>query len=135
MVKSQALRLVPISKLDCFAQAFITVSCTRSSALSCRPESETANARRLGSVASSSRLNDGVSAVMGSPAVGRGFRFLFGTVQFLQEFEEPLRNPFVLHRYVESPQLGANVRSWPKAIIRPSRPWGCKLIHLRLVSH
>src|SRR5690606_21015653 len=64
MVNSHALIFVPISKLDCFAQAFMTVSWTRSSALSCLPVRDTAKARRLGKVASISLLNEVPSAAM-----------------------------------------------------------------------
>ena len=48
MVKSQARRLVPSWKLSRWFHAFRSVSCTRSSARSMSPHSDTANARRLG---------------------------------------------------------------------------------------
>src|SRR5690606_22642849 len=48
--------LVPAVKLVWLAQAFMIVSCTRSSALSWRPVSETANALKLGKDARRSRL-------------------------------------------------------------------------------
>ena len=48
---------------DGLAQAFIMVSCTRSSARSCRPLSDTAKARSDGNVASNSLLKDGDSCM------------------------------------------------------------------------
>ena len=59
MVKSQADMLVPWVKEFWLIQAFISVSCTRSSARSPLPQSEKAKARRLGivpSISSFSRL-------------------------------------------------------------------------------
>src|SRR5277367_2679916 len=52
MVKSHAGILVPGSKESIWASARNSVSCTRSSARSILPHSEMANARRLGTVAS-----------------------------------------------------------------------------------
>src|SRR6187551_579397 len=100
MVKSHALILVPISKLDCLAQAFITVSCTRSSALSCLPVRDTAKARRLGRVASISRLNEVGSAVMPLFSVTSSILRLLGlfcAIELFQQVEQLLRNAFVLH--------------------------------------
>src|ERR1700761_8489675 len=56
MVKSQARILVPGSNLSALAQAFRSVSCTRSSARVIDPESEAAKARRLGMCAISPSL-------------------------------------------------------------------------------
>src|SRR6185312_9800901 len=117
MVNSQALILVPSSKLSCFAQAFMMVSCTRSSALSCRPDSENANALRLGNVASRSRLNEGGSAglmlagLAGGAALllllGIGFPLLFHLVELFEELQELVGDSLVLHRAIEGTQLHA----------------------------
>src|SRR5690606_5483168 len=112
MVNSHALIFVPISKLDCFAQAFITVSCTRSSALSCLPVNDTAKARRLGNVDSISRLKEVGSAVMPLlPITGSVLRRLrlFSAVEFLQQIEQLLGHAFVLNSAVKRAQTCADV--------------------------
>src|SRR5688572_12601683 len=116
MVKSHALMLVPISKLSCFAQAFIRVSCTRSSALSCLPESDIAKARRLGRVASNSLLNDGDSglaapALLATAVIG-GLHLCF--VELLEEVEKVRRNRLLLGCSIERPQLGSDIGVCPK---------------------
>src|SRR6218665_3461899 len=124
MVNSQALMLVPISKLVCLAQAFMTVSCTRSSALSCLPESDTAKARRLGRVASISRLNE-----VGSPAtcllsITRSTLALvrfFGAVELFQQVEQLVGNAFILNGPIERAQPGADVRVRTQPVICPPR--------------
>src|SRR5690606_27293139 len=124
MVNSHALILVPISKLVCLAQAFITVSCTRSSALSCLPVSDTANARRLGKVASISRLNVVGSAVMPSLPITRGsfgFLRLLGIIELLQQVEQLLGNALILHSPVKCAQPCADIRIRTQPIICPPR--------------
>src|SRR5690606_39348652 len=64
MVNSQAFMLVPGWKLSCFAQARMTVSCTRSSARSGRPVSDIAKARSEGSAASIAFLKLGDGSVI-----------------------------------------------------------------------
>src|SRR5690606_33864177 len=120
MVKSQALILVPISKLVCLAQAFMTVSCTRSSALSCLPVSETAKARKLGSVASISRLNDVCSvAIRSFPFLSRklGALSLLGIIELLQQVQELVRHAFVLDSAIEGTQFRADVGIDTKPVI------------------
>src|SRR5690606_15030734 len=140
MVNSQALRLVPISKLDCLAQAFITVSCTRSSALSCLPESDTAKARRLGSVASSSRLNEDVSSgalgfVAGLIAFDCGIGSLLRLIQLFEEVEELVGDALVLNGAIERAQLGSDVGIGAKPVVGPPHPAGGHFVHRLLVSH
>src|SRR3978361_2162959 len=108
------------------------VSWTRSSARSCRPLSDTAKARSDGSVARSSRLNDGDSC-MGLAALS--LAGLLDLVQFLKQIQELVRNRLVLHRAVKSTQLGANIGIGTKPIFRAPRPRITHLIHLRFVFH
>src|SRR5690606_21305427 len=124
MVNNHALILVPISKLVCLAQAFITVSCTRSSALSCFPVSETANARRLGSVASISRLKDVGSAVMPLLSVsGCACRFLLllGAIMLFPQVEQLVGNAFVLHGPIKRTQTRPDIGLWTEPVIHPRR--------------
>src|SRR6185312_2698513 len=136
MVNSHALMLVPSSKLSCFAQAFIMVSWTRSSALSCRPDSENAKALRLGSVARRSRLKDGVSAGVRSAMrsilrAGR-LRLPLDFVELVEQVEQPVRDRLVLNGAVERPQLHANVGIRPEAIFPAPPPGTAKMLHIRL---
>src|SRR5690606_1448433 len=138
MVKSHALILVPISKLDCLAQAFITVSCTRSSALSCLPVSDTAKARRLGKVDSISRLKEVGSAVMPLFSVTRsilGLVRLFRAVELFQQIEQLLGNTFVLNRAIEGTQTCADVRIRTQPIICPPRLRSHTLLGHQFVLH
>src|SRR5215217_4886331 len=119
MVKSQALILVPISKLDCLAHAFMTVSCTRSSALSCLPVRETAKARRLGKVDSISRLNEVVSVAM--PLFSTLLRTLalsaFCIVELFKEIEQLVWNTLFLHSPIKGTKARTNVRGRPKPVV------------------
>src|SRR5690606_13085536 len=100
MVNSQAFILVPISKDSCLAQAFMIVSCTRSSALSCWPISDTAKARRLGSDDRSSRLNCALLSTDGPGAVFT-HTLLFSLIEFFEKIEEAIRDRLVLYRGVQ----------------------------------
>ena len=107
MVKSQAFILVPISKVSCLAQAFMIVSCTKSSALSCWPISDTAKARKLGSDASSSRLNCapcGPSCWAFPSTDGTGalstHTLLFSLIEFIEKIEKTVRDRLILNRGV-----------------------------------
>src|SRR3569623_1073378 len=139
MVNSQALMLVPSSKLSCFAQAFIMVSNTKTSAMSKRPESEKANARRLGIVASSSRLKLGPSVawrpVLGSSRRVIGLALLFDLIELLQQFEELVGDRFLLHGAVQRPELGADIRIGSESVIGSPRARGGRLLHVSLFFH
>src|SRR5450755_4523235 len=70
MVNSHLLRLVPCTNVVWLAQALNRVSCTRSSARSRVAPSERAKARRLGMVASSSRVKKPSSVILGGMHLG-----------------------------------------------------------------
>src|ERR1041384_2352307 len=122
---------VPIWKLSCFAQAFIIVSCTRSSALSWRPLKETAKARSDGSVARSSRLKEGVS----SKSVDLTFAGLFDLVQFLKQIQELVWDGLILNCTVERPKFSPDIRVRAKSVFGAPRPRYAHLIHFRFVFH
>src|ERR1700746_3798508 len=82
MVKSQAERFVPSTKLERLAQAFISVSCTRSSALPPLPQSESARARRLGIARTRWSFNLSCAAI--TAALTR--------LQPVEQVREPLRD-------------------------------------------
>src|SRR6185312_9928059 len=145
MVNSHALILVPSSKLSCFAHAFMMVSCTRSSALSWRPDSENANALRLGSVASRSRLNEGGSAGLvlagfdgGATALflaGIGFPLLFHLVELFEELQELVGDGFILHSPVKGSQLHADIGVWTQAFVPTAATRGGCILHFGFFFH
>src|SRR5580700_8567046 len=90
MVNSQAERFVPSTKLARFAHAFIRVSCTRSSARSGFPQSESAKARKLGIALTRSSLSLSRAAI--TPALAR--------IQLLEQLHEPLRHLLAKRRCI-----------------------------------
>src|SRR5262245_45535237 len=68
MVNSQAGMLEPGSKESILARARSRVSCTRSSARSTLPESEIANARRLGTAARTASRTEGSRVMVPGPS-------------------------------------------------------------------
>src|ERR1700722_19160022 len=85
MVKSQAERFVPSTKLERLAHAFMSVSCTRSSARSELPQSESAKARKLGIARTRSSLSLSCAAIVAA----------LTRLQPIEQVREPLRDFFL----------------------------------------
>ena len=99
MVNSHAGMLVPGWNEWIFASARSIVSCTRSSARSTLPDSEIANARRLGIAARIWSLELGSSFIRSLPFVSRS------GVELPQEVGEAVRHAFLNDIVVDGPQL------------------------------
>src|SRR4029450_12793515 len=84
MVKSQALRLVPSLNESRWFHALNSVSCTRSSARSLSPHSDTAKARRLpiSATSESRRLEDTLRAKL----------FVSASLEIFQQPQQMVRN-------------------------------------------
>src|ERR1700733_8126688 len=100
MVKSQARRLSPASYRAKLAQAFINVSCTRSSARSGWPANDMAKARNDGIAASNSALSE-LFASLNFRLLRRRFRPLHrrtlphrrcGLIELVEKKQKSLRN-------------------------------------------
>src|SRR4030095_15656656 len=102
MVKSQALRLVPSLNESRWFHALNSVSCTRSSARSLSPHSDTANARKLpiSATRESRRLADTL----------RGNLFISASLKVLQESEQVFRNRLARDLLQKRPHMDARVR-------------------------
>src|SRR4029453_6051929 len=100
MVKSQALRLVPSLNESRWFHALNSVSCTRSSARSLSPHSDTANARMLpiSATRESRRLADTL----------RGNLFISASLEVLQESEQVFRNRLPRAPIEKPPNIAAD---------------------------
>src|SRR4029453_1643193 len=101
MVKSQALRLVPSLNESRWFHALNSVSCTRSSARSLSPHSDTANARRLpiSATRESRRLADTL----------RGNLFVSASLEIFQESQQVLRYGLPRDLIEDRPDMAADV--------------------------
>src|SRR4029453_4997746 len=101
MVKSQALRLVPSLNESRWFHALNSVSCTRSSARSLSPHSDTANARKLP-----------ISATRESRRLAGTFRgnlFISASLEVLQEPAQVFRNRLARAIIENRPNMAADV--------------------------
>src|ERR1700677_1399266 len=121
MVKSQARRFVPASYRAKLAQAFINVSCTRSSARSGCPANDMAKARNDGIAASNSALSELFASL--NVRLLRRLRRLRrrpilhrrgGLIELVEKEQKPLRNrlteDFVVSCRESTTDLLLNVR-------------------------
>src|SRR5262245_44405203 len=101
MVKSQALRLVPSLNESRWFHALNSVSCTRSSARSLSPHSDTANARKLpiSATRESRRLADTL----------RGNLFISASLEVLQESQQMFRYGLARDLIENRPNVAADV--------------------------
>src|SRR5512134_3751309 len=101
MVNSHALRLVPSLNESRWFQALNSVSCTRSSARSLSPQSDTANARRLP-----------ISATSCSRRLVETFRrnlFVSASLKILKQAQEMVRYGFARDLVEHSTDVTADV--------------------------
>src|SRR4029078_3744851 len=101
MVKSHALRLVPSLSESRWFHALNSVSCTRSSARSLSPHSDTANARKLpiSATRESRRLADTL----------RGNLFISASLEVLQESQQMFRYGLARDLIENRPNVAADV--------------------------
>src|SRR5215470_12363308 len=101
MVNSQAFRLVPSLKESRWFHALNSVSCTRSSARSLSPHSDTAKARKLpiSATRESRRLADTL----------RGNLFVSASLEILQESQQVLRYGLARDFIEDRPDMAADV--------------------------
>src|SRR6185312_8557724 len=101
MVNSHALRLVPSRNESRWFQALNRVSCTRSSARSRSPQSDTANARRL--VISPTRESRRLSDTL------RRKSLVSASLEVLQKLEQTIGDRLSRNLIEDGPQMAADM--------------------------
>src|SRR4029078_6589774 len=116
MVKSHALRLVPSLSESRWFHALNSVSCTRSSARSLSPHSDTANARKLpiSATRESRRLPDTLLVNL----------FTSTSLEVFQESQQMCRYGLARDLIENRPNVAADVSLQAGGQPAPPRPWG-----------
>src|SRR6476620_2588123 len=115
MVNSHALRLVPSRNESRWFQALTRVSCTRSSARSRSPQSETANARRL--VISPTRESRRLSDTL------RRKSLVSASLEVFQKLEQTIGDRLSRNLIEDSPQMAADMglQIWRQSLLYRER--------------